>query len=162
MADGRTDHEISSTSTNQRRFKSPYLLRGTHDSYRSNHGHFGRRCSCARNQPAACNDIPHSSDIARRPIAVLSDAGLLQWSRWCAGNLRLFRLSSVPAGSGGYKRQLRSEQRLPRRVALETGYGVELALAPFRLRLNLFSLRHSVGSHRWRNTYYSIRVEEWR
>lgn len=132
MADDRTHHDISFTSTKRRRFKSPYILRATHDNHRSNHGHFGRRYSCARHRPAAC--IPFSCGIALRPIAVLPDAGLFQRSRWRAGNLRLFRLSPMPAGRGGYQRQLRSEQRLPRRVALEPGYGVELALKPFRLR----------------------------
>jgi hypothetical protein len=166
VADGWADHNISSTSTNQRsshetfiyqlgdgaasacgpergrgvftllrqlrRFNSPIPFRGTHDSPRSDHGHFGRRYSCACNQPAARKDIPRSHSVAPRPIAVLPDARLLQWTRRRAGNLRLFRLSPVPTGGGGYARQLRSEQRLPRGVAVEAGHGVELEPEPER------------------------------
>src|ERR1700722_4641142 len=105
---------------------SPIPFRGSHDSPRSNHGHFGRRHSCACNQLAARHDISRSRSIASRPLAVLPDARPLQWSRRRAGNLRLFRLSPVPAGGGGYARQLRSEQRLPRSVAVEPKHGVGL------------------------------------
>lgn len=89
---------------------------GTNDATRSTN-HILSSGSCTLGSAATCNlndDACGGRGGAARAVAVLPVARLIQCSPRRARDLRLLRLSGVPAGRCRQERQLRGEHRLPR------------------------------------------------